>query len=78
MNLSLFEKPDILHDVRIAVQKKTGDGSSIGTGFLVRAPIPRHEDRFSILWSPTSVYHDPKQPVEMRFHARDKTDPAKA
>lgn len=76
MNLTIFENQIFFTTVRIAVQKNTGDGSSVGTGFLVRSPIPRHEGQFAILLvSNKHVYHDPKQPVEMALHARGKVDP---
>lgn len=59
------------------VQKKSGDGTVTGTGFLVRANIPDHEHHYVyLLVSNKHVYHDPKQPAEFVFHAYQKDNPA--
>jgi hypothetical protein len=77
MDIDRFEGQMFFTTVRITVARDNGEGSSVGTGFLVRATIPNHPDRMAVLLvSNKHVYHNPRNPVELRFHCQNAQAPS--
>lgn len=72
MKLSRFEEQIFFSTVRITVPNASGQGSSIGTGFLYASPLDASSNKSVILLiSNRHVYGDPSQPIILNFHKRN-------
>jgi hypothetical protein len=78
MDLEKFQEQIFFSTVRITTQKKGDTGASIGTGFLLRIPLTRRQDRALILLiSNKHVFVDPSHGIALNFTRRADGDPAR-
>lgn len=72
MDLKRFEEQIFFSTVRITIPRKSGGGTSIGTGFIFLAPLNDPKTRSVILLvSNKHVYVDPTQSIILNFTRRD-------
>jgi hypothetical protein len=76
MQLKHFEEQIFFTTVRITIPTETGQGASIGTGFLYRVPVST-DCSCILLVSNRHVYGDPTKPIQLVFHRRDAQDPSR-
>ena len=75
MKLEQFEEQVFFSTVRITIPQKSGEGASIGTGFIFNAQLNDTQNRFvTLLISNKHVYGDPNQKIILNFHRRDPND----
>lgn len=75
MPLSEFEEKILFSTVRISIAEKNGIGSSIGTGFIVSAPVPGKPSQSALLLiSNRHVFGDPTGKISLSFTRRKKNE----
>jgi hypothetical protein len=78
MELDKFEEQVFFTTVRITISQRSGEGASIGTGFIFQAPLNDDQNRTAILLiSNKHVYGDTNQKIALNFHRRDPNDAAR-
>ncbi|MBZ0335006.1 serine protease [Marinobacter sp. AL4B] len=78
MDLEKFEEQVFFSTVRITIPQASGEGASIGTGFLFKAPLGDDSNRaVMLLISNKHVYGNPNQKITLNFHRRDPEDPSR-
>ena len=78
MDLKTFQEQVFFSTVRITIPHKSGEGASIGTGFIFLAPLKDPENRsVTLLISNKHVYIDPAQSIILNFTKRDSNDPTR-
>lgn len=75
MELEKFEEQVFFTTVRITTSQISGEGASIGTGFIFQAPLNDEQKRSVILLiSNKHVYGATNQKIVLNFHRRDPND----
>lgn len=78
MELAKFEEQVFFSTVRITIPQASGEGVSIGTGFIFQAPLNDPDNRSVILLiSNKHVYGGANQRIVLNFHRRDPENPEK-
>lgn len=76
MQIKHFQEHIFFTTVRIVLPHDSGKGTSIGTGFLYKAPVSEAKTCI-LLVSNRHVYGDPDKPIQLVFHRRNEQDRSK-